>query len=102
MSWDDNPVREPAKYGYQFVTEGALAEPDYSFSLFAVLRKDDGYYLSTDSGCSCPSPWESHGADDFTGPLTAEQVHEEVYSLWKDSYNRVPEGELRDHLSVVR
>lgn len=38
-----------------------LAEPDYSFDLLRIyLRKSDGMLLwATDSGCSCPSPFEN-------------------------------------------
>lgn len=62
-----------------------LGEPDYSFYLLGVWKTEDGYYLSTDSGCSCPMPWENHSEGDFTGPLTAEQAIEEATSLWLDA-----------------
>jgi hypothetical protein len=82
MSYDNNPVYAPEEYGFiECVATGNLAYGDWEFYVYAVLRKEDGYYLSTDSGCSCPTPWESHSAYDFTGPLTAEQVREEVRSL---------------------
>lgn len=84
MSWEHNPVNEPEQFGFKrVVTVGELKDPFYDFYEFAVLEGEDGYYLSTDSGCSCPSPFESHDASDFTGPLTAAQVHEEVLSLWE-------------------
>jgi hypothetical protein len=82
MGYYDNPVDKPQQNGFiEVVADGDLSYESYAFYVFAVLRKEDGYYLSTDSGCSCPTPWESHVAEDFTGPLTAEQVHEEVRSL---------------------
>lgn len=70
------------------VAEIELAEPDYSFDLLGIWQAADtgAYYLSTDSGCSCPSPWESHTKDHLTGPLTAEQAKEEATSLWTGSY----------------
>lgn len=40
-----------------------------------------GFFLGTDSGCSCPTPFENHTAADFTGPLTKDQVIEEIISL---------------------
>lgn len=102
MGYYDNPVDDPQKNGFiRVVAEGEFSAPDYSFDLFAVLLKEDGYYLSTDSGCSCPSPWESHTADDFTGPLTAEQVHEEVNSIWGQAYSPVPKAEIEDALTEV-
>lgn len=64
--------------------EAYLSEPDYSFDLIgAWLDPEGGIYLSTDSGCSCPTPWENHKQiEDFTGPLTVAQAIEEATSLW--------------------
>ena len=44
-----------------------LQEPDYSFDIIGITRRDpDGkLFWSTDSGCSCPSPWESHTEADW-------------------------------------
>lgn len=81
--YDDYGVFE----GLTKVDEVYLSEPDYSFYLLGIWRGDDGYYISTDSGCSCPTPWESHTQEDLTGPLNAEHVREEARSLW-DGYDR--------------
>lgn len=70
--------------GLTYVGEADLSEPDYSFDLVGIWKNDDGFYLGTDSGCSCPTPWENYGAlSDFTGPLTKEQAIEEATNLWK-------------------
>mgnify|MGYP001614969264 CR=1 FL=1 len=69
---------------YESVAEVELSEPCWSFDLLGIWKAEDGYYLSTDSGCSCPTPWESHTDDDLTGPLTASQAQEEATSLWAD------------------
>lgn len=63
-----------------------LSYPDYAFDILGVDIREDGIYLGTDSGCSCPSYWENHTKDDFTGPLTAEQAREEAMSLWENTY----------------
>lgn len=103
MSYDHNPVNNPKAFGFErVVAQGELKEPDYDFYVFAVLEGKDGYYLSTDSGCSCPSPFESHTADAFTGPLTAEQVHAEVGSLWlAQTYDRVSNEDITKALEPV-
>ena len=64
-----------------------LGDEPYQFYYAGVWDRADGYYLSTDSGCSCPTPWESHQADDLTGPLTWDQVKEELRSLASTSYH---------------
>jgi hypothetical protein len=55
----------------------------YQFYELGLWREDEGagYFLATDSGCSCPTPWESLERDDLTGPLTREQAEEEARSL---------------------
>ena len=68
--------------GMQKIAETDLSEPNYSFDLLGAWRNDEGFYLGTDSGCSCPIPWESHTTDDLTGPLTLDQAVEESVSLW--------------------
>lgn len=94
MGWDNNPVNDPAGFGFdEVVGEVYLSAPSYDFDLLAVLKDKDGYWLGTDSGCSCPSPWESHTREDFTGPLTAEQAKEEATSLWTHSYGNMYEPE---------
>ena len=64
----------------------SLSYPDYAFNILGVDIREDGIYLGTDSGCSCPSYWENHTKDDFTGPLTVEQAREEAMSLWENTY----------------
>lgn len=62
-----------------------LSYADYEFDILGVDIREDGIYLGTDSGCSCPMPWENHTKDDFTGPLTVEQAREEAMSLWENT-----------------
>lgn len=68
----------------------SMEDEPWQFSYLGVWERPEGYYMSTDSGCSCPSPWESHTEEDLTGPLTWEQVKEEARSLagtsWRDDY----------------
>lgn len=59
----------------------SLANEPWEFYYAGVWERPDGFYLSTDSGCSCPTPWENHTEDSLTGPLTWDQVKEELRSL---------------------
>ena len=85
MGWYDNPVDAPEKHGFTWVQTLDLEFEPWQYYMLAVLSNDEGYWLTTDSGCSCPSPFESTTVDDLTGPLTAEQAREEVSSLARDS-----------------
>lgn len=86
--------------GKQKITEADLREPDYSFDIIGAWRDDRGFYLGTDSGCSCPSPWESHTAEDLTGPLTLDQAVEESVSLWTNA-GKYDEAGFKDYLNAL-
>lgn len=64
-----------------------LNDTPWEFDLIGVWQDGDEWWLSTDSGCSCPTPFESHTVDDLTGPLTWEQAKEEMTSLASVSYH---------------
>lgn len=94
MSYDDNPVTTPEKYGFESVGGLNLENEPYEFYILEVLKNEQGYYLVTDSGCSCPTPWEYTTVEDLTGPLTAEQAREEIISLTpvqRDEYRSGPD-----------
>jgi hypothetical protein len=58
---DDGPsIEERIAEHLTFIGDIDLAEPDYSFHILRLyVRKSDGVILyGTDSGCSCPSPFE--------------------------------------------
>ena len=65
-----------------------LTYPDWAFDILGIDVRPDGFYLGTDSGCSCPMLWENHTKDSFTGPLTAEQAREEAMSLFDAANDR--------------
>ena len=65
----------------------------WEWSIIGLWKGPLGYYLGTDSGCSCNGAWEYYnGPDDLTGPLTAEQAREEVESLVATSRYRDDPG----------
>jgi len=77
-----NPYYEPEALGLTKVAEHDLTEPNYSFDMIVAWRDERGVYLGTDSGCSCPAPFENYGSrDDLTGPLTTDQALEEASNL---------------------
>jgi hypothetical protein len=87
MSWDNNVYYNPEAHGLTLVAEHELSEPNYSYDTLAVFKDDEGFYLATDSGCSCPVPFENYeGKGDLTGPLTAEQAVEESRTIKAVSY----------------
>ncbi len=65
-SYEINPYYNPEAVGLEIVTESDCAG-SYEFDMFVVWRhKESGLlFYGTDSGCSCPTPFEG---DDFSAP----------------------------------
>lgn len=60
MAWDIPDVYyNSSDFGLDLVGEVEWSEEDYSFDLTAVWKDSTGQlYFGSDSGCSCPSPFE--------------------------------------------
>lgn len=77
-----NPYRSPDLWGCEMVCNHDLVDDEYSYSIVAVLHSSDGFYIGTDSGCSCPTPFENYRSlSQFAGPLSADQCVDEYTSL---------------------
>ena len=77
-----NPYRSPDLWGCEMVCNHDLVEDEYSYSIVAVLHSSDGFYIGTDSGCSCPTPFENYRSlSQFAGPLSARQCADEYTNL---------------------
>ena len=65
-----------------YIGSAELQWEPWSFYEVAGWRGPDGLYIATDSGCSCPTPFDwLKSPDQLTGPLTADQAVEEITSL---------------------
>lgn len=75
-----NIYYDPEHFGLVKVTEFERSEPCYSFDTFVVWysKDNDTYYWGSDSGCSCPSPFEDFGYNEtdslVVNLLAAEDV----------------------------
>lgn len=60
MGWSTpNPYYNPEHFGLRSVTELDWSQPCYSFDKTVVWADaDEKLYWASDSGCSCPSPFE--------------------------------------------
>lgn len=78
LYYDDNAL------GLKKVGELDIREPDYSFDIFAVWRDPATgvFYSASDSGCSCPSPFEDfQKREDLTEHTTAHDVVAAIRAL---------------------
>jgi hypothetical protein len=65
----DNVYYDPAAFNLEVVGSFEFAEPDYSFDMCVVWKNERGqFFVGTDSGCSCPCPFEDQTLDDLDGP----------------------------------
>lgn len=62
------------------VLEHERDEESYNFNIVGVSKRPDGkLFWSTDSGCSCPSPWETHTEADWKPlPETWDEFEKEA------------------------
>lgn len=88
--------------GLRWVGSLELDNEPWQFYEVGVWEDENGgLYLATDSGCSCPIPWENTTRDSLTGPLTEEQAFEEITSLW-DGAQRTDRAALEIFIQEVR
>jgi len=71
FEWEKLPDVEVVGYAYELDLE-------YQFCEFLVLRKSDVYYWASDSGCSCPTPFEYHS---FPGDFKSGNVIDALNAL---------------------
>jgi len=82
-----NPYYNPEKLGCKSISfeQGG----DYEFDTFLVLVTDDGrVFQTTDSGCSCPTPFEGYEGESVE-QCGMEQIHSmdrlmELLTQWQN------------------
>lgn len=61
---------QPGDFGLSVVREyDSGKRGSYGFDLLVVWKKDESYFFCTDTGCSCPTPFDSFSMDDLI-PIT--------------------------------
>lgn len=76
----------PEKFGLTILKSHDIAG-SYEFNMVVVFRTDDGRFLvGQDSGCSCPTPFESLGVRDLTEVESLADVADFARSRWGDDY----------------
>jgi hypothetical protein len=95
--WSDDAQAKIAEH-LDLVADIDLAEPDYSFDLLRIyLRRADGMLLwATDSGCSCPSPFEDTKVSDLR-ESTAATLLDTFMGEWEEEvhYSGYPAAKIR-------
>lgn len=100
----------PEQFGLTTIGEVEWSEPCYDFDLTVLWRDEAGkLYWASDSGCSCPSPFEDLGglndlstgsAHEFAKILT-DRLVEMGKSRWQASDVAYAEPKVLDLLAKV-
>lgn len=97
---------EPERFGLEIFAE-VEKEPDYDFDKFVMWRSvaDGALLYATDSGCSCPSPFESFSELDLT-LVNRDNFSEFARALWEwnvgySGYSKVSPVEVAELHSKV-
>lgn len=96
MEWYSGTLASPASVGYELVEEIETDNEAYQFNLVGIFRKEeDGtLWYATDSGCSCPVPWEDVQVSALE-PYDYSEVEEIVRNAYGYKRNQIElEGAL--------
>jgi hypothetical protein len=77
MAWDDsNLYYSPEKFGLQIVADIEWDDESYEFNQTVIWKDAEGQlYIASDSGCSCPLPFEyARTIDDLTKVTRDEAI----------------------------
>lgn len=99
--WDGSDDAKIAEH-LDLVGDVELSEPDYSFHILRVwVRKRDGMLLwATDSGCSCPSPFEDTKVSDLH-ESTRKTFTDAVMKALEDEYFGNSVAEIRRDIARI-
>ena len=102
MNYSTNVYCNPEKHGLEVV--GELEDPNasYSFATVVFWRKGRKVYAASDSGCSCPSPFEDYNSIEELTPVTSMRAAQDlIESAEADFYTHYNIAEKRNLIRRV-
>jgi len=84
--YGENVYYNPDKFGLSIVGEIVWSEPSWDFDFSVVWKSKRGeYWVGSDSGCSCPSPFEDfRGTNDLDGPYDKKSLRSKIDYMIKE------------------
>jgi hypothetical protein len=83
-----DPYYQPEEFDATIVGEVEWSEPCWSFDTTVVWKDSEGFYrMASDSGCSCPTPFEDVRWDELER-LSAHEVAAALTKLQEDAYDK--------------
>lgn len=110
MGWNRPDVYyNPEEFDLEII--GSLDDPEasYSFDLLVVWKHEDGrVFWASDSGCSCPSPFEDYTSleslsevTDYTWPEFQKEVEGHCLYDWRNDGDRSPDPLAADRTQLL-
>jgi len=90
MGYYDGPRDNPERHGLQIIADVEWSSGSYEFDQTVVWQhlETGQLYIASDSGCSCPSPFESY---DSIADLDKTTVHGALTEL-RDRFEKIEPG----------
>lgn len=92
MSYESNFFYHPEKSGLKLLSfeDDSLS---YEFDIIAFWVTEDGkIYTASDSGCSCPTPFEDFDSLESLERVGSLEQAEAVFTAWNKSYSGGPKA----------
>jgi hypothetical protein len=88
MSYDKNIYYTPEAFGVSTVFDVDKSSGSYEFDSFIIWKDDNGrYYWDSDSGCSCPVPYDSSDISNIRQGTLRDAVNDARVWIKEESWN---------------
>lgn len=96
-----NIYYSPEQYGLETVGQVDWSDEPYQFDMTVVWRRvaDGQLFYASDSGCSCPSPFEDTGVDDLTAASMFE-ISTYLIETGKKQTNYYGDDDISDRVAM--
>lgn len=101
MDYNDNIYYNPEKWGMS-IFDSIDTAGSYEFDMFVIWQKQDDNTLwyATDSGCSCPTPFENINSMRDLNQITADTLYNFEQEL--RNHRNLSEGDFRNMYNGVK
>lgn len=97
-----NPYYHPVDFGLEVVGAVEWRDADYEFDLGVVWKDEKGnFFYATDSGCSCPTPFDDMTMEDLAPALTFFDVVNILSEELEDRGDYVAAGAHNDVVDII-
>ena len=102
--YEENVYYYPNTWGLELVGEIEYSSGSYEFDTRIILKDADGkFYTASDSGCSCPTPFEDYDSlsdlETTTIKMLMDEISKDIDKYSQDSMQTAQQ--IIDHLREI-